>query len=329
VKRRAFISGLGGAAVLGPLGAWAQPTGKAPVVGFLGGPSRSTYAENIAAIHHGLKEAGYVEGQNLAVEHRWAEGQYDRLPALAIDLVTRRVGVIVTLGGPPPALAAKAATSTIPIVFHMGADPVELGIVASLSRPGGNITGATMLAVALEAKRLALVREVAPTATLIGMLINPRNPQAQVQVREVQEAAGRTAGLNVLFLNVSNEREVEAAFSELAAKRAGGLIIGSDAYVANMFAQNATLAARHRMPAIGGSGEFARAGGLMAYGTNVADVYRQAGVYAGRILKGEKPAGLPVTQPTRFELIVNLKTAKALGLTVPNTLLVGADEVIE
>jgi ABC-type uncharacterized transport system substrate-binding protein len=202
-----------------------------------------------------------LRGQNLAAEHRWAEGQYELLPALAADLVSRRVNVIVTLGGPPPALAAKAATSMIPVVFHMGADPVQLGIVASLGRPGGNITGATMLALALEAKRLALVREIAPTATLIGMLVNPRNAQTQTQVREVQEAAARITGLEMLFLNVSSERDVEIAFSELAEKRAGGLIIGSDAYVANMFAHNAALAARHRIPAIGGSGDFARAGG--------------------------------------------------------------------
>jgi putative tryptophan/tyrosine transport system substrate-binding protein len=327
MKRRDFLGALSAAAAW-PLAARAQQPA-IPAVGFLGGPSRSTYAENIAAIHRGLREAGYVEGQNLTVEHRWAEGQYDRLPALAADLVNRRVNVIVTLGGPPPALAAKAATSTIPIVFHMGADPVELGIVATLGRPGGNITGATMLAVALEAKRLALVREMAPTATLFGMFINPHNPQTRMQVREVQEAAARVIGLNVLFLHVSSERELETAFSELAEKRAGGLIIGADAYVANMFAQHAALAARHRIPAIGGSRDFARAGGLMSYGTSVADVYRQAGVSAGRILKGEKPANLPVTQPTRFELIINLRTAKALELTVPNTLLVGADEVIE
>jgi ABC-type uncharacterized transport system substrate-binding protein len=213
MRRRQFITLLGGAAAVWPLAARTQqPT--MPVFGFLGGPSRSTYAENIAAIHHGLKESGYVKGQNLAVEHRWAEGQYDQLPALAADLVNRRVNVIVTLGGPPPALAAKKATSTIPIVFHMGADPVELGIVASLSRPGGNITGATMLAVALEAKRLALVREMAPNATLIGMLINPHNPQARVQVREVQEAAGLAIGLDVLFLNVSSEREVAETLAE-------------------------------------------------------------------------------------------------------------------
>ena len=249
-------------------------------------------------------------------------------PALAADLVSRRVSVIVTLGGPPPALAATAATSTIPIVFHMGADPVELGIVASLGRPGGNITGATMLAVALEAKRLALVREMAPTATLVGMFINPHNPQARAQIREVQEAA-RLIGLDVLFLNVSSEQDVDAAFSELAEKRAGGLIIGADAYIANMYARNAALAASHRISAIGASRDFARAGGLMSYGTNVADVYRQAGVYAGRILKGEKPADLPVTQPTKFDLIINLKTAKAFGLTVPMSLLGRADEVIE
>jgi putative ABC transport system substrate-binding protein len=327
MKRREFITLLGGAAAAWPLAARAQQPAF-PVVGFLAGPSRSTYAENIAAIQQGLKSAGYVEGENLAIEHRWAEGHYDRLPALAADLVSRRVSVIVTLGGPPPALAAKAATSTIPIVFHMGADPVELGIVASLGRPGGNITGATMLAVALEAKRLALVREMAPMATLVGMFINPHNPQAGAQIREVQEAA-RLIGLDVLFLNVSSEQDVDAAFSELAEKRAGGLIIGADAYIANMYGRNAALAASHRISAIGASRDFARAGGLMSYGTNVADVYRQAGVYAGRILKGEKPADLPVTQPTKFDLIINLKTAKAFGLTVPNTLLVSADEVIE
>ena len=232
------------------------------MVGLLGGPSRATYAENIAAIHLGLKQEGYIEGKDFRVEHRWAEGQYDRLPALAAELVNLPVAVIVTLGGPPPALAAKKATSTIPTVFHMGADPVELGIVASLNRPGGNITGATMLAVALEAKRLELLRGVAPTATLVGMLINPNNPQARTQILEIQEAA-RIIALEVLFLDVSSEEEVKAAFTELAEKRAGGVIIGSDAFIANMFAQNADLAARHRMPAIGGSRDFARRGGLM------------------------------------------------------------------
>ena len=327
IRRREFIFTLGGAAVAWPLSARAQQTAM-PVIGFLGAVATAPYEQSTAALRRGLKEIGYIEGQNVAIEYRWAEGQYDRLPALAADLVSRRVAVIVTGGGAPPALAAKAATSTIPIVFHMGADPVQLGLVASLNRPGGNITGATFLGVALDAKRLQLLRQLLPSARLIALLVNPTNPQTEAQSQELQ-AAAQAIGQQILVVNANTGSEIEAIFAGLIDKQVGGLLIGADTFLFTRAAQIAALALRYAIPSATQGRGYAEVGGLMSYGPDIADVYRQVGVYAGRILKGEKPSDLPITQPTKFELVINLKTAHALGLTVPLTLQAAADEVIE
>jgi putative ABC transport system substrate-binding protein len=327
VKRRDFITLLGSAAVAGPLAVRAQQPAM-PVIGFLGAPAEAPYAKYTAAIREGLKETGYVEGQNVAIEYRWAEGQYDRLPNMAAELVIRRVAAIVPIGGAPAALAAKAATSTIPIVFTLGADPIELGLVASLNRPGGNITGVSFLNVALEGKRLELLREMVPTASLIGMLINPNNPQSKAQQRDVQEAA-RAIGQQVLILGAGTERELETAVATFVEKRTGALMIGADTFFLSQAAQLLTLTGRNAIPVIWPTREPVTRGDLMSYGANLADAYRQCGVYTGRILKGEKAADLPVLQPIKFELIINLKTAKALGLTVPVIMQMTADEVIE
>jgi putative tryptophan/tyrosine transport system substrate-binding protein len=326
VRRREFITVLGGAALSSPFPTRAQIG--MPVVGFLAAPAPAPYAGYLAALHQGLRETGYVEGQNLLIEYRWAEGQYDRLPALATELVSSRVAVIVTIGGAPSALAAKAATSTIPIVFHMGADPVQLGLVASLSRPGGNVTGATLLGVALDAKRLELLRELMPAPGLLALLVNEKNPQTKTQSREVQEAA-QALRQQILIVDAGTEHEIDLIFPVLGEKQVRGLLIGADTFLGTHASQIAALAARYEIPTITQQREYAVAGGLMSYGANIADVYRQAGVYAGRILKGEKPSDLPVTQPTKFELVVNLKTAKALRIEIPPTLLARADEVIE
>jgi ABC-type uncharacterized transport system substrate-binding protein len=324
MRRREFIAGLGSTAAW-PAVARAQQSSM-QVVGFLGAPSPSHYAQYTAAILQGLRETGFVEGQNVAIEYRWAEGQFDRLPALAMNLVSRRVAAIVTIGGTPAVVAAKTVTSAIPIVFMVTSDPVQLGLVASLNRPGG--TGVAMMGVELEAKRLELIREVVPKAALIGMLANPDNPQAESQTRTIQDAV-RAIGQQVFRLNASTSSELEAAFANFVQRRADALLVGQDTFVFSERELLVALVERHRVPAIFPWRECVALGGLMSYGADLKDAYHQTGVYAGHVLKGAKPADLPVQQPTKFETVINLKTAKALGLTIPETLLATADEVIQ
>ena len=325
MKRRDFIAGLGSAAAW-PMVARAQAA--LPVIGFVGLASAEAFAGALAAFRKGLSEAGYVEGQNVTVEYHWLEGQYDRLPALMADLVRRRVAVIATPSG-TPALAAKAATATIPIVFGVGYDPVKLGLVASLARPGGNATGINFFNVEVVGKRLALLHELVPKAVRVAMLVNPANAvAAEATLRGVQEAA-RTIGLQIHIFNAGTSNEIDAAFAALARERFDALFLEGDAFLTSRRVQIATLAARDRIPAAYSIRDFVAAGGLMSYGTDIAERYRQTGVYAGKILNGIKPADLPVVQPTKFEFVVNLTTAKALGLTIPETLLATADEVIQ
>ena len=302
-----------------------QPT-KLPVIGFLSSTSPGAYASRVAAFRRGLEEAGFVEGRNVAIEYRWAEGRYDRLPALAADFVGRRVSVITAVTT-PAAVAAKAATQTIPIVFEMGTDPVEVGLVASLNRPGGNLTGVSLLNVELAPKRLELLHELAP-APIIGLLINPNNRNADIISRDVA-AAARTLGLTLHVLYASEEGDFDTVLTDIAEQRAGGVVVGSDPFFNTQSERLARLFLRHTLPAIYQYREFAAAGGLISYGGNITDPFRQAGIYAGRVLAVEKPAELPVVQSTRIELIINLNTAKALGLTVPPSILARADEVIE
>ena len=299
-----------------------------PVIGFLHSGSLELFTARVAAFHQGLNDTGFVEGRNVAIEYRWAHGQYDRLPALATELVRRQVAVIAATGGIPSALAAKAATSTVPIVFVAGADPIKFGVVTSLSRPDGNITGLTAFTSELVPKRLELLHEVVQTVTTIALLVNPTSPVAEIVLRDVQEAA-RTLGLQLHVVHASAEPDFDKVFATLDQLRAGALVISTDAVFDGESERLAALAVRHAVPAIHQTREFAAAGGLMSYGGSVTDAYRRAGVYVGRVLKGERPADLPVMQSTKVELIINLKTAKTLGLNIPVSLLGRADEVIE
>jgi putative tryptophan/tyrosine transport system substrate-binding protein len=325
IRRREFITLLGGAAAW-PLAVQAQQ-GAIPVIGFLHGASPEGYRPMVNAFRQGLREAGYAEGQSVAIEYRWAEGHYDRLPALAADLVHRQVAVIVT-GGTPPAFAAKAATSTIPIVINVGIDPVRAGLIASLNRPGGNVTGIAILTSELAAKRVELLHELLRTSTAVATLVNPTSPLTEPEIKGVRDAA-RSLGLELHVLNAATVSEIDAAFGRLIELRAGALVVGVDPFLTSQRQQIVALAERGSVPAIYGLREFAIAGGLMSYGNDLADAYRQSGIYAANLLKGAKAADLPVQQVVKVELVINLKTAKTLGLTFPNTLLGRADEVIE
>jgi putative ABC transport system substrate-binding protein len=325
MRRREFISLLGGAATW-PLAAPAQQTAM-PVIGFLstGSPDMST--QLVAAFRQGLNEIGYVEGQNVAIEFRWARGDSDRVPGLAKELIGRRVNIIFT-SDTSASVAVKTATATIPIVFQVGGDPVKLGLVGSLNRPGGNITGVSQFANVLEGKRLELLHELLPAANAIGFLINPNSPNADSQIRDAREAA-RTFGLKLAILNASGERDFETAFASLVQQGIGALLLGADPLFFSRRDQLVSLAARHAIPTIYSFREFAAVGGLMSYGNSVTDAFRRGGVYTGRILRGEKPADLPVDQATKFQFVINMKTAKALGVKISDNLLSLADEVIE
>jgi putative ABC transport system substrate-binding protein len=327
MRRREFIALLSGAAVAWPLIARAQQRAAMPVIGYLDGGSLETSAHIVAAFRRGLSEAGYVEGRDVVIEYRWAEGNYNRLPALASDLASRQVALIVEMST-PSAFAAKAATSTIPIVFSGGLDPVQSGLVASLSRPDGNVTGVTSLNAEIVAKRLGLLHELLPAATRFALLVNPNNSLAEATIKEAKASAG-VIGRQMEILTASTNREIDAAFANLVQKRAEALLIGPDLFFTNRRVQLATLTVRHAIPAIYAFREFADAGGLMSYGTSNTDRDRQVGMYAGRILKGEKPADLPVLQAAKFELVINLQTARTLGIEVPPSLVAQADEVIE
>ena len=328
LKRRDFITLLGGAAAAWPIAARAQQAAM-PVIGFLHPASPDRFADRLRGFRQGLKDAGYVEGENVAIEYRWADNQFDRLPALAAELVRRQVSVIAALGGPVPALAAKAATAIIPVVFLVAEDPVRLGLVASLARPSGNLTGINFFNAELGAKRLELLRTLVPGAARVAILVNPANAQTTETTLRDLEPAGRAMGLQLQVLNASSSRDIDKAFEALARDRPDAVFVSLDTSFADRRVQLVHLASRHAIPATYALRDFVEAGGLISYGTNFVDAYRQAGAYTGRILKGAKPADLPVVQSSKFELIINAQTARMLGLAVPDRLLAIADEVIE
>jgi putative ABC transport system substrate-binding protein len=328
MRRREFITLFGGAAATWPLAARAQHSAM-PVIGFLGATSPEGYATFVAGFRLGLKEAGFVDTENVAIVYRWAEGQYDQLPALAADLVSHRVSVIVATGGLPSSLAAKQATETIPIVFTLGSDPIKFGLVSSLNRPSGNITGVTLFAYLLDAKRVELMHELVPGASVVALLVNPNSPaQAEAQYTDVA-AAARKFGQQLIILRAGTVSEIDSAVATIAQTKSSVLLVSADPLFLSRRDQLVALVTRHAIPSIYEWRQFAEAGGLMSYGINLVDAYRQAGIYVGKILRGAKPGDLPILQPTKFEFVINLKTAKVLGLTVPNTMLVAADQVIE
>jgi putative tryptophan/tyrosine transport system substrate-binding protein len=328
MKRRQFIKLFGGAAVAWPLAARAQQPAM-PVIGFLNPASLEAVADRVRAFRRGLKDAGYVEGENVAIEYRWAEGQYERLPAMAAELVRRRVAVIAALGGAPSALAAKSATATIPIVFNVPGDPVKVGLVPSLARPGGNVTGISFISAELVAKRLEILRELVPTATRIAVLVNPANAANTETTLKDVAAAASAIGLQIQVVRARTSGEVDAVFATLMRERPDALFVGNDTFFNERRVQLAHWASHRAVPATYSGRDYVVAGGLMSYGGDVADAYRHVGVYTGRILTGAKPADLPVVQATRFELVINAQTARMLGITVPPGLLARADEVIE
>jgi ABC-type uncharacterized transport system substrate-binding protein len=328
MRRRDFITLLGGMVAAWPLAARAQQLAM-PVVGFLDPRSPEANADRVGAFRQGLKDAGYVEGENVAIDYRWAENQMDRLPALAAELVRRRVAVIAASGGPDTAFVAKTSTTTIPIVFAVGDDPVRLGLVASLARPGGNLTGINFFVSELAAKRLGLLRELLPAATRVAVLVNPAEATLTESTLRDVEAAARVIGLQIQVLHASTSREIDTAFATITRERPDALFVGTDPFFVSRRVQLAQMTTLHKVPAIYALRQYAEAGGLMSYGASLTDTYRQMGAYAGRLLKGAKPADLPVVQATKFELVVNHQTARILGLTVPSSLLATADEVIE
>jgi putative ABC transport system substrate-binding protein len=327
LNRRELMTLVGGVAVAWPLAARAQKSAM-PVIGFLNSGSADAFAHLAAAFRQGLQEAGYVEGQNVVIEYRWAEGRYDLLPLLAADLVKRQANVIAATGGEQSVVAAKAATTRTPIVFTAGGDPVRQGLVSSLNRPGGNLTGVYFQTGAIESKRLGLLRDLVPNTAIIGVLLNPNSPAAEPELRDIPDAA-RAVGQKIVILEANNEQGIDATFATLAKRHIGALLVASDPLFSNRRDQIVALAARYSLPTTYYSREFTAAGGLMSYGANLADAFRQAGIYTARVLNGEKPADLPVMQPTKFELVINLQTARSLGLTIPDKLLALADEVIE